>query len=66
MSRRPTTIITNGPPEGSSTPNFISTFEFSGTDDFTPALELDFECTLDGVDLGGCETPEEIEVTTPG
>ncbi len=62
----PTTLITSGPPEGSSTPNFISNFEFSGTDDFTPALELDFECTLDGEAIGGCETPEEIEVTTPG
>ncbi|HEV2951524.1 MAG TPA: hypothetical protein VGZ51_05435, partial [Actinomycetota bacterium] len=62
----PTTLITSGPPEGSSTPNFISMFEFSGTDDFTPALELDFECTLDGEAIGGCETPEEIEVTTPG
>jgi parallel beta-helix repeat protein len=62
----PATIITSGPPEGSSTPNFISIFEFSGTDDFSPALELDFQCTLDGVDLGNCETPEEIEVTTPG
>ena len=62
----PTTLITSGPPEGSSTPNFISMFEFSGTDDFTPVLELDFECTLDGEAIGGCETPEEIEVTTPG
>ncbi|HEV2951926.1 MAG TPA: hypothetical protein VGZ51_07475, partial [Actinomycetota bacterium] len=62
----PTTLITSGPPEGSSTPNFISMFEFSGTDDFTPALELDFECTLDGEAIGGCETPEEIEVLTPG
>jgi len=62
----PSTTITNGPPEGSETPNFISTFEFSGTDDFTPALELDYLCTLDGVDLGNCETPEQIEVTTPG
>ncbi|HEX7255365.1 MAG TPA: right-handed parallel beta-helix repeat-containing protein [Gaiellaceae bacterium] len=62
----PSTTITRGPGEGTSTPNFISTFEFSGTDDFTPALELAFQCTLDGVDLGNCETPEEIEVTTPG
>ena len=62
----PSTIITKGPPEGSSTPNWISIFEFSGTDDFTIPLELDFECTLDGVDLGGCSTPEEIEVFTPG
>jgi parallel beta-helix repeat protein len=62
----PTTIITKGPPEGSSTANFISTFEFSGSDDFTPALEFEFQCTLDGVDLGGCETPEQIEVLTPG
>jgi CSLREA domain-containing protein len=62
----PTTVITSGPAEGSETGNWINTFEFSGTDDFTPALELDYLCTLDGVDLGNCETPEEIEVTTPG
>ncbi|SDU18316.1 parallel beta-helix repeat (two copies) [Jiangella alkaliphila] len=62
----PTTVITNGPPEGSSTPNFISIFEFTGTDDMTPQLELEFECTLDGAAIGGCETLEEIEVTTPG
>ncbi|WP_165821285.1 right-handed parallel beta-helix repeat-containing protein [Nocardioides gansuensis] len=62
----PTTLITSGPPDGSSTPNFISMFEFSGTDDMTPAIELDFECTLDGEAIGGCETPEEIEVLTPG
>ena len=63
----PTTLITGGPPEGSSTPNFISIFTFSGIDDFTPALELDFECTLDGANIGGCDPlAEEIEVTTPG
>ena len=65
--RRPQlSVITNGPPEGSATPNWISIFEFTGTDDFTPALELDFECTLDGEALGGCETLEEIEVFSPG
>ncbi|WP_162605917.1 right-handed parallel beta-helix repeat-containing protein [Jiangella aurantiaca] len=62
----PTTVITNGPREGSSTPNFISFFEFGGTDDMTPALDLEFECTLDGEAIGGCETPQEIEVFTPG
>ncbi|MDZ5622522.1 right-handed parallel beta-helix repeat-containing protein [Nocardioides sp. HM23] len=62
----PTTTITSGPPEGSQTPNFISNFEFAGTDDMTPTLELEFECTLDGEAIGGCESPEEIEVTTPG
>jgi parallel beta-helix repeat protein len=62
----PSTVITKGPPPNSSTPNFISIFEFSGSDDFTPLLELEFECELDGEDLGGCETPEEIEAETPG
>ena len=63
----PTTVITNGPPEGSSTPNFISFFEFSGTDDMTPTLELEFECTLNGENLGGCDPVlEEIEVLSPG
>jgi hypothetical protein len=62
----PTTIIVKGPPEGSSTPNYVSTFEFSGTDDFTPPLEFEYQCTLDGVDLGGCESPETIEVLEAG
>ena len=63
----PMTVITNGPPEGSETPNFISFFEFSGTDDMTPTLELEFECTLNGVNLGGCDPVlEEIEVLGPG
>ncbi len=35
-------------------------------DDQTPPLELDFECFLDGADLGGCDTLEEIEVETAG
>ena len=62
----PTTVITGGPTEGSSTPNYINIFSFTGTDDFTLALELDFECTLDGEALGGCDTLEEIEVLTAG
>jgi parallel beta-helix repeat protein len=62
----PDTTIVNGPPEGSSTPNYISVFEFAGTDNQTIPLELDFVCTLDGVDLGNCEALEEIEVTTAG
>ncbi|MDQ4052551.1 MAG: DNRLRE domain-containing protein [Actinomycetota bacterium] len=62
----PTTTITKGPAEGSSTVNYISTFEFSGTDDFTDPLAFEFQCTLDGVDLGGCESPEQIEVLEAG
>src|SRR5918992_1175696 len=55
----PTTVITSGPPEGSETPNFISNFEFSGTDDMTLPLELDFLCTLDGEAIGGFEAAQE-------
>ncbi len=62
----PSTVITKGPANGSETPNFIQFFEFSGSDDFTPAIELDFECSLNGQSLGNCESPEEIEVTAPG
>jgi parallel beta-helix repeat protein len=63
-TEEPETVITAGPP--ASTPNYISTFEFSGTDNQTPTLELDYVCILDGVDIGNCETPEIIEVTTAG
>ena len=62
----PDTVITAGPANGSFSANYITIFEFTGEDDQTPPLELDFECFLDGENLGGCDTMEEIEVETAG
>jgi parallel beta-helix repeat protein len=60
----PETQITKGP--GAVTSNYISLFEFSGTDDQTGPLEMEFECSLDGGQFEDCENPEEIEVFTVG
>jgi hypothetical protein len=60
----PETTITRGAPL--LTVNYISSFEFAGSDDQTHSLDLEFECSLDGAAFEQCETPEEIEVTTAG
>ena len=60
----PDTQITKGP--GTFTSNYISLFEFSGTDDQTAPLEMEFECSLDGGPFESCENPEEIEAFTDG
>ena len=60
----PDTTITKGP--GAITGNFISNFEFTGFDDQTHELELEFECSVDGGPFEGCSVPEEVEVLTPG
>jgi CSLREA domain-containing protein len=70
----PDTRIVRGPPPVTS--NFISFFEFTGTDDQTLPIDLEFECLLDGVLLGSCSsiltTPTvpgvgyEVEVLSPG
>jgi hypothetical protein len=46
--------------------NYISIFEFAGSDNQTAPINLEFECSLDGGPFEGCETPEEIEVLTAG
>ena len=56
----PNTTLIVGPP--ALTVNFIHVIEFTGTDDWTLPLDLEFECLLDGVSLGTCSTLEEIEV----
>ena len=60
----PDTTITKGAP--ALTVNWIHWFEFTGVDDQTAPLEIDFQCWLDGVDLGGCSSPDDIEVLTAG
>lgn len=60
----PDTTITKGPP--ALTVSYISMFEFTGLDDQTPPLELDFECSLDGGPFEACDLPHEVEVLTAG
>ena len=60
----PDTVITRGAP--ALTVNYISIFEFSGSDNQTAPINLEFECSLDGGPFEACETPEEIEVLVAG
>ena len=50
----PDTRILRGPP--SLTANAAVDFEFTGTDDQTMDLDLEFECLLDGVLVGSCDS----------
>src|SRR5919106_754288 len=60
----PNTTITKGPP--AVTGSFINWLEFTGFDDQTHELELDFECRVDGGVWESCSVPEEVEVLTRG
>ena len=70
----PDTRITKRPP--ALTANYIVNFEFTGSDDQTIDLDLEYECLLDGVLLGDCDSllstptvpgdPYEVEVFNPG
>ena len=60
----PDTVITRGAP--ALTVNYISVFEFTGSDNQTAPIELDFECSVDGGPFEGCDTLEEVEVLTAG
>ena len=62
--RPPDTTLIVGPP--ALTVNFIHFLEFTGTDDWTLPIDLEFECLIDGVSLGTCDTFEEIEVESAG
>jgi len=44
----------------------VVVFQFAGTDDVTPALDLGFECSLDGAPFADCDSPYEIADLTPG
>ena len=66
----PDTRIIKGPP--SITGNQVIELEFSGTDDQTLEIDLEFECLLDGILVGSCSSipttptfpgvPYELEV----
>ena len=60
----PETTITKGPP--ARTGSYRHMVEFTGSDDQTAELELEFECLLDGESIGTCSSPHEFEVLTPG
>jgi hypothetical protein len=55
----PDTAVTVGP-SGQSTAVDVS-FEFTGTDDTTPAADLVFECSLDGGAFESCSSPEQVQ-----
>jgi parallel beta-helix repeat protein len=57
----PNTTILSGPSGFNASENVV--FTFSGTDQRSPAVELDFQCWLNGVSLGGCSSPFELEAT---
>ena len=52
----PETIIVDGPT--GEIGDSVASVTFSGADNVTPALELEFECSLDGEAFGGCDSPE--------
>jgi hypothetical protein len=52
----PNTRITSGPSDGAEVRD-ERTFEFTGTDDVTPADQLEFACRVDGGDWTACESP---------
>ncbi len=54
----PETTITNGPSGANANTDVL--FEFTGADDGTPVLELEFECALDGEPFAGCSSPYEV------
>ena len=60
----PDTVITRGAP--ALTVNYISIFEFTGSDNQTHPIELDFECSVDGGPFEGCDTLEQVEVLVAG
>jgi parallel beta-helix repeat protein len=70
----PDTRIVKGPP--ALTANYEVGFEFTGIDDQTLGIELEFECLLDGVLLGSCSSvlsepgipgsPYVVETEAPG
>ncbi len=55
----PDTSITSGPAGDNAALDVV--FTFTGTDDTTAALDLEFECSLDGEPFGDCSSPHEIQ-----
>jgi hypothetical protein len=61
----PDTKLDLTPP--ATTLNTSAMFEFSTTDNQTPALEMEYECKLDNEpDFSGCSSPHEIQDLTIG
>ena len=60
----PDTQITAGP-SGLNTSLDVA-FEFSGSDDTSLAVDLQFECSFDGAAFESCNSPEEIQGLTLG
>jgi hypothetical protein len=52
----PQTMITGGPPNGAQVRD-ERTFAFTGSDDVTPADQLEFECKVDRDEWSSCESP---------
>ena len=55
----PETQITGGPFEGDLIGDTVVVFSFTGSDNGTAVLDLQFECAFDGSEFAGCESPIE-------
>jgi CSLREA domain-containing protein len=60
----PDTQLTATPP--SPTVETSATFEFTGSDDRTPLLDIDYECSLDGATYQSCSSPHEVQGLSAG
>ena len=63
-SPHPDTSIDSGPPTVNA--DIEGIFAFSGIDEGTPPLELQFECRLDAGDWEQCDSPHEVQDLAPG
>jgi hypothetical protein len=60
----PDTELTATP--ASPTVETSAVFEFTGSDDRTPLLDIDYECSLDGATFQSCSSPHEVQGLSPG
>lgn len=60
----PETTITAGPSGLNSNVDVV--FEFTGSDDGTPVVDLQFECALDGAPFESCSSPYTLQDLTVG
>ena len=60
----PNTTIISGPSGTTGSPDAI--FEFTGTDNATLGIDLEFECSLNGAAFESCSSPHEITDLPPG
>jgi hypothetical protein len=60
----PDTELTATP--SSPTVETSAIFEFTGSDDRTPLLDIDYECSLDGATFQSCSSPHEVQGLAPG